>query len=141
MGGDAGVRFALLGAVRAWRAGAELALGSPSQRLLAALLVAEEGRPLSGDALVDRMWGDRPPARARGALRTYASRLRAALEARFLEQAGGDPVRAQHLRKAHFQRLALKSAIARRKAREQSAAADLLEAELEAMGGDAHDAA
>jgi hypothetical protein len=40
---------------------------------------------------------------------------RAALDAKFLEQAGGDPVRAQHLRKAYFARLALKSARARRK--------------------------
>ena len=39
---------------------------------------------------------------------------RAALDAKFLEQAGGDPVRAEHLRKAHFQRLALKSVQARR---------------------------
>ena len=41
---------------------------------------------------------------------------RAALDAKFLEQAGGDPVRAAHLRKAYFARLALKSAQARRKA-------------------------
>jgi hypothetical protein len=40
---------------------------------------------------------------------------RAALDRKFLELAGGDPVRAVHLRKAHFQRLALKSAQARRK--------------------------
>lgn len=40
---------------------------------------------------------------------------RQAFEAKFLEQAGGDPVRAAHLRKAHFARLALKSAQARRK--------------------------
>jgi hypothetical protein len=39
---------------------------------------------------------------------------RAALEQKFLDQAGGDPVRAAHLRKAHFTRLALKSAQARR---------------------------
>ena len=39
---------------------------------------------------------------------------RAALDAKFLEEAGGDPVRATHLRKAHFARLALKSAQARR---------------------------
>ena len=39
---------------------------------------------------------------------------RAALEQRFLDEAGGDPVRAAHLRKAYFQRLALKSAAARR---------------------------
>lgn len=40
---------------------------------------------------------------------------RAALDAKFLAEAGGDPVRAQHLRKAYFQRLALKSAQARQK--------------------------
>ena len=40
---------------------------------------------------------------------------RAAAEQKFLDQAGGDPVRAAHLRKAHFQRLALKSAEARRR--------------------------
>jgi len=40
---------------------------------------------------------------------------RAALDAKFLEEAGGDEVRAGHLRKAHFQRMALRSAQARRK--------------------------
>jgi hypothetical protein len=43
---------------------------------------------------------------------------RAALDAKFLAEADGDPVRAAHLRKAYFARLALKSAQARRKARE-----------------------
>ena len=42
---------------------------------------------------------------------------RAAFEQRFLDQADGDPVRAEHLRKAYFQRLALKSAQARSKAK------------------------
>ena len=40
---------------------------------------------------------------------------RAALEAKFLEQAEGDPVRAEHLRKAYYLRLAAKSVAARRK--------------------------
>jgi hypothetical protein len=40
---------------------------------------------------------------------------RAAFEQGFLDRAGGDPVRAAHLRKAHFARLALRSAQARRK--------------------------
>lgn len=64
---------------------------------------------------------------------------RAALDAKFLREAGGDPVRAASLRKAHFARLALKSAQARRKVR---AAEDALaaEAELEALGG-GHDSA
>ncbi|WP_418063961.1 hypothetical protein [Pimelobacter simplex] len=47
---------------------------------------------------------------------------RAALEAKFLEQAGGDPVRAASLRKAHYRRLALKSAKARAQRRLDEAA-------------------
>ena len=61
---------------------------------------------------------------------------RAALDAKFLAEADGDPVRAAHLRKAHFARLALKSAQSRRKARDHLAAARAAEAELKA-GGDA----
>lgn len=62
---------------------------------------------------------------------------RAALLQKFLDAAGGDPVRAEHLRKAHFKRLALKSAKARRKAREADAEAERAEAELDrlAAGG------
>lgn len=40
---------------------------------------------------------------------------RAALDRKFLKQAGGDPVRAAHLRKSYFTRLALRSAQARRR--------------------------
>lgn len=39
---------------------------------------------------------------------------RAALAQKFLDAANGDPVRAEHLRKAYYKRLALKSARARR---------------------------
>ncbi|MGH3484739.1 MAG: hypothetical protein ACRDPQ_16090 [Nocardioidaceae bacterium] len=46
---------------------------------------------------------------------TRTAPARAAHDAKFLEQAGGDPVRAEHLRKAHYKRLALKSAQARRR--------------------------
>lgn len=42
---------------------------------------------------------------------------RAALERKFLDQAGGDPARAANLRQAYYKRLALKSAQARRKAK------------------------
>ncbi|MHB1063220.1 MAG: hypothetical protein ACYC1Z_01775 [Georgenia sp.] len=62
---------------------------------------------------------------------------RRALDQKFLDQAGGDPVRAGHLRRAYFQRLALKSAQARRRSRELTAEADAAEAELTAAGGDA----
>lgn len=59
---------------------------------------------------------------------------RAARDQRFLDEAGGDPVRAEHLRKAHFARLGLKSAQARRKAKELTEAAEAAEAEMKEVG-------
>ena len=60
---------------------------------------------------------------------------RRALDQKFLEQAGGDPQRAESLRSAYFKRLALKSAQSRRRAREATEAARAAEAELKALGG------
>lgn len=60
---------------------------------------------------------------------------RAALDQKFLDQAEGDPVRAAHLKKAHYARLALKSAVARRKARELTQTAESAEQELDEFGG------
>jgi hypothetical protein len=65
---------------------------------------------------------------------------RDALNKRFLDEAGGDPVRAEHLRKAHFLKLALRSAQARKKIKTLSAEAEAAEAELAANGGDAANA-
>lgn len=70
---------------------------------------------------------------------------RAALMARFEREADPEGTllpaerarRAEHLRRAYFQRLALKSAQSRRRAREASAAAEAAEAGLRALGGDA----
>lgn len=62
---------------------------------------------------------------------------RAALEAKFLAEAGGDPTRAEHLRKAYFTGLALKSAQARRRAGALARTADEAESNLRGLGGDA----
>lgn len=43
---------------------------------------------------------------------------RKAFKDKFLAEAGGDPVRAEHLRKAFYARLSLQSAAARRRRRE-----------------------
>ena len=68
--------------------------------------------------------------------RTAAARR--GLEARFLADAGGDPQRAESLRRAYFQKLALKSARARRRAREAAAEATSADVELrDALGGEA----
>lgn len=67
-------------------------------------------RSLAGRIAAHESWANTLDRSARTAP------ARAALDQRFLDQAGGDPVRAAHLRTAHFARLALKSAKARRKA-------------------------
>lgn len=61
---------------------------------------------------------------------------RAAVEAKFLEEADGDPVRAAHLRKAYFQRLALRSAQARRRSAQHMAEAEKAEQELTKLRSD-----
>lgn len=78
---------------------------TPSERVLRARLAVHES------------WANTEDRAARTAP------ARAARDAKFLEQAGGDPVKAAHLRKAHFARLALKSAQARRRNREARKAA------------------
>lgn len=62
------------------------------------------------------------------------AKARAALEQRFLDEAGGDPVRAESIRKAYYLRLALKSATARRKAREADTAAAAADSALRDHG-------
>ena len=66
---------------------------------------------------------------------------RQALEARFLEQAGGDPIRAEHLRQAFFTRLALKSVQSRRRAKEATAAAEAAETVLASLDSDPNEVA
>jgi hypothetical protein len=61
------------------------------------------------------------------------AKARAALDQKFLDEAGGDPVRAEHLRQAYYARLSLKSLTKRRHAREAlEAEAAQAEAELAA---------
>lgn len=74
------VRFSLLGPLRAWRDGTELALGSPQQRAVLAVLLLRGGRAAGTGELVDAVWGHTPPAGAVPMLRTYVSRLRKLLE-------------------------------------------------------------
>jgi hypothetical protein len=65
---------------------------------------------------------------------------RRAFEDKFLTEAGGDPERAEHLRRAYFARLSLKSVQSRRRAkeaREQAKDFDREAAEAEALLGGA----
>ncbi|WP_116211866.1 AfsR/SARP family transcriptional regulator [Streptomyces olivoreticuli] len=92
MGGNesgTGLCFSLLGPVRGWRDGTELPLGPPQQRTMLAVLLIEAGRVVTADRLIDAIWGQAPPDRALGAVRTYAYRLRRLLGQETLVSASG----------------------------------------------------
>ncbi len=91
--------------------------------------VPDAERRLAASMAADVSWANTEDRSARTAP------ARRALEQKFLEAAGGDPKRAESLRRAHFKRLALKSAQSRRRAREATEAARAAEAELKALGG------
>ncbi len=57
----------------------DVGIGFPKQRFLLAVLLAEAGSPLRTARLIERLWGDGPPASARNALYTYVAQLRGAL--------------------------------------------------------------
>lgn len=54
-------------------------LGGYRPQALTALLLVQRGRPLSLDAIVDRLWPDESPSTATKTVQVYVSRLRAAL--------------------------------------------------------------
>ncbi|MFV5992980.1 AfsR/SARP family transcriptional regulator [Streptomyces sp. NPDC056231] len=89
-----GLRFAVLGPVRAWRDDEPLASGSPQQRALLVALLLRDGRTATAAELIDAIWGDEPPSQALAAVRTYASRLRKILDpSTLVSDAGGYAIR------------------------------------------------
>ena len=88
-------RIELLGPVEAWVDGREVALGGQRPRALFAVLALMGGRVVAIDRLIDELWGEEPPARARDSLQMHVSRLRKRLaeagadRGRLLNHAGG----------------------------------------------------
>jgi DNA-binding SARP family transcriptional activator len=78
-GGVNDLRFELLGPLRALRDGVEIPLGPPKQRAVLAVLLLQEGRPLSYEGLVEAVWGGAPPVHVRNLVQKYVSGLRRAL--------------------------------------------------------------
>ncbi|UXX91356.1 AAA family ATPase [Streptomyces sp. AD2-2] len=70
----------VLGTIGADIDGAPVNLGGPRQRAVLALLLADRGRVVSVDGLIDRLWRGRPPEKAAASLHVYVSNLRRALE-------------------------------------------------------------
>ncbi|WP_316526728.1 AfsR/SARP family transcriptional regulator [Kitasatospora brasiliensis] len=87
--GGAGLRFGLLGPLRAWYGERELELGRPQQRAVLAVLLDAAGRTVAVPVLVEGVWGGAAPADPRKAVQLAVSRLRSA----FRPYAGDDPDR------------------------------------------------
>lgn len=72
--------FRLLGELAAINGTAPVSLGSGRLRVVLATLLLRAGHTVSRDELIDRLWGDTPPARARTTVQTHLMRLRQALD-------------------------------------------------------------
>src|SRR5262245_46007257 len=75
----------LLGPMELEGAGRRSEIGPPRLRGVLAVLAADAGRPVMLESLVDRVWGESPPSRARHAVQVYVSQLRT-----ILATAGGE---------------------------------------------------
>jgi DNA-binding SARP family transcriptional activator/streptogramin lyase len=65
-----------LGPLAVLRDGQALELGKGNERALLALLALHTREPLSSDAIVDELWGERPPPTAPEMVRNYVARAR-----------------------------------------------------------------
>ena len=70
------VEFRLLGDVEAWADGQRLDIGPARQRCVLVALLIDVNRLVPTDQLIDRVWSDELPHRARNSLAGYLSRLR-----------------------------------------------------------------
>ncbi len=121
------MQIRLLGPVEVIDGATAVDPGTAKQRLVLAALAVAPGRPLPFDVLVDRVWSDDPPARARAALYSYVARLRRVLApAGIVREHGGYTLHigAEHVDVARWRRL-LEQARARAES-EPGAACDLL---------------
>jgi DNA-binding SARP family transcriptional activator len=70
----------ILGPLEAVRDGATVDLGPPRQRAVLAALLIRANEIVPTDVLIDEIWGDAPPERARHSVQVYVANLRRALE-------------------------------------------------------------
>ena len=73
------VDFRILGPLEVARGDRLLELPGRKQRALLALLLIEPGHVFAADRLIEELWHEQPPPGAEKTLRSYVSRLRAAL--------------------------------------------------------------
>jgi DNA-binding SARP family transcriptional activator len=77
---DASVlRFELLGPLRAWRGDASVDLGPVQQRVVLAVLLLQQNRPIGRQALIEAVWGEEEPRSAANLVHRHVSGLRRVL--------------------------------------------------------------
>src|SRR6478609_11580022 len=76
-----GVDFGVLGPLQLTVNGTPVALGTPKQRAVLAMLVMSRNRPMSSDALVGAAWEQFPPPEPKASLHSYISNLRKLISA------------------------------------------------------------
>jgi DNA-binding SARP family transcriptional activator/tetratricopeptide (TPR) repeat protein len=96
------MEFRLLGPVELWSGGQQRNLGPSRERGLLAILLLASGAVVPVEDLIDRLWDEAPPAKARESIPVYLSRLR-----KSLHQAVGD--RVQLVARAHGYRLEIEN--------------------------------
>ena len=89
---SAGVKFEVLGPLRAWRDGAALALGPVQQRVVLAVLLLHTNRPIGRQQIIDAVWGSAHPTHAVNLLQRHVSALRRVLEPERCARAASDRV-------------------------------------------------
>jgi predicted ATPase/DNA-binding SARP family transcriptional activator len=82
------IEFRLLGSLEVVDGDRVLALGSPQQRALLAVLLVHRGEPMSSDRLIDELWGERAPPSAIKIVQGYVSHLRKVLGGELLVTLG-----------------------------------------------------
>ena len=73
------MRFGILGPLEVDAGGGPIPLGGPKQRAVLAYLLLRANELVPADTLVDQIWGEEPPERARNVIQTYISHLRKTL--------------------------------------------------------------
>jgi DNA-binding SARP family transcriptional activator len=82
------VQFRILGPLEVVERDVARPLGGAKQRAVLAILLLHRGELLSGERLVDELWGERPPVTAAKTLQGYISRLRKTLDDDVLQTRG-----------------------------------------------------
>ena len=73
------MQFRVLGPLEVDAGGGPIPLGGPKQRAVLAHLLVRANQLVPAETLIDEIWGEEPPEKARNVIQTYVSHLRKAL--------------------------------------------------------------